>query len=79
MNAFAVTINFIWHIFEYSLMYFFNSECYLSEYRSFIVVYNSLFLTFNIIKNFVALLQTSHTLFHCVLLEIYGHPSLFAS
>ena len=31
INAFAVTINFIWHFFEYSLMYFLiQSAIYLS-------------------------------------------------
>jgi len=70
INDFAVTINLFCHFFEYSLTYFLNSECYLSKYRFFIFVYNSLFLTFNIIKNFVVLLQTGLTLFHCVLLEI---------
>jgi len=40
--------------------------------------HNSLFLILYIIKNFVVLLQTTLTLFHCVLLEIYSHPSLFA-
>ena len=34
-----------------------------------------LIFTLNVTKNFVVLLQTSLTLFHCVLLEIYSHLS----
>jgi len=76
INAFDLTINFIGHFYEYSLsLFLIQSVIYPNIDPPYL--FTEHFFTFNTINNFVVLLQTSLTLFHCVLLEIHSHSSLY--